>query len=916
MSIRLRMISTIAVCLFLVCGCISTIAYVLAHESAIEAFYNLSTNELKRIEERIQTFMDPGVMLVRHLASLDLIKNSAGKLTSYLDSTEVSTLWYKDHPPYEQKIYDIFLLGHRSNKNYGLIFMANNDGQYAQAPEGAIKSPHYDPRQRPWYREVMDSDGSDTVISSPYLTTGGGMVCSIMIKTTDMDGKPLGMVGVDYSLESLTGDLNARQILKTGYIVIFDSKGKIIVDGHHPGYVFMDPKDYPELRKRMAQAGNDTIINTGQRGVREYIVTHRMEALGWTLAIVFDKAEMMQSSNALLTALLLSSGLVFILALTAIVVIARDIVRPIEQLTEAATMISSGAYTQSSQFQHVLTEKLNVRGQGESQKLAESLKLMVETLQKRVEDALAATRAKSEFLANMSHEIRTPMNAIIGMTAIGKKAKEIERKNYAFEKIEDASTHLLAVINDVLDMSKVEAGKMELAHVEFNFEKMLQRVVNVVNFRMGEKSLRFSVYINPDIPPVLVGDDQRLAQVVTNLLSNAVKFTPEDGEIRLYAHFLEEKDGLCEIQISVKDTGIGISKEQQARLFTAFQQAESGTSRKYGGTGLGLSISRHIVELMNGRIWVESAPNQGSTFSFTIQMARGKMRQPLLHPGKNWNNTRVLVVDDDASIRENFLEIARILDISCDAADGAAGALALVKEKGPYDIYFIDWRMPGMNGIELTTHLKANNATTSAAIMITAAEMSAIETEARKAGVDKFLSKPLFLSSVADIINECLGVGSIPETVDAEDIAGIFAGRCLLLAEDVEINREIVLALLGPTGLEIDCAENGRQAIEMFHVAPEKYDMIFMDMQMPEVDGLEATRRIRAMNMTTWAQNIPIIAMTANVFKEDIEKCLAVGMNGHVGKPIDMDEILQELGRIFKKRVVVKKKVETEGEAC
>ena len=377
--------------------------------------------------------------------------------------------------------------------------------------------------------------------------------------------------------------------------------------------------------------------------------------------------------------------------------------------------------------------------------------------------AETANRAKSNFLANMSHEIRTPMNAIIGMTSIGKTAADAEKMTYSFGKIEEASKHLLGIINDILDMSKIEAGKFELSPHEFNFEKMLQRVVNVITFRTDEKQQKFTVHIDGAIPQNLIGDDQRIAQVVTNLLGNAVKFTPSEGSVTLDAKFCGEEEGLCAVQVKVTDSGIGISPEQQTRLFQSFQQAESNTTRKYGGTGLGLAISKSIVEMMGGEIWVESTLGEGSSFIFTFRAARG------------------------------------------------AG-----EEKRP------------------------------------------------------------------------------PVKKADTDIDGVFAGRRILLAEDVEINREIVIALLEPTQLGIDCAENGVEAVNMFRAAPDKYDLIFMDLQMPEMDGYDATRKIRAMDAPK-AKNIPIIAMTANVFKEDIESCLAAGMNGHIGKPLDFDEVVAKL---------------------
>jgi PAS domain S-box-containing protein len=384
------------------------------------------------------------------------------------------------------------------------------------------------------------------------------------------------------------------------------------------------------------------------------------------------------------------------------------------------------------------------------------------------EQALSASRAKSAFLANMSHEIRTPINAIIGMTTIGKSAADTERKDYCFTKIEEASSHLLGVINDILDMSKIEANKFELSPVEFNFEKMIQSAVNVVNFRVAEKHQKLTVQIDREIPGNLIADDQRLVQVITNLLGNSVKFTPEGGLISLDARFSGEKDGLCTIEITVKDTGIGISREQQEILFSSFQQAEISTTRRYGGTGLGLAICKSIVEMMSGTIRVESEQAKGAAFIFTIQAKKG--------------------------------------------------------------------------------------------------------------------------AHVNDTINDS------PEAKHKEevDLDGLFDGKRILLVEDVEINREIVLALFEPTMLKIDCAENGAEAVRKYNETPDRYDLIFMDIQMPEMDGYEATRRIRALDIPE-AKNIPIIAMTANVFREDVEKCIQSGMNSHVGKPLNFDEVLEKL---------------------
>jgi len=514
----------------------------------------------------------------------------------------------------------------------------------------------------------------------------------------------------------------------------------------------------------------------------------------------------------------------------------------------------------------------------------------VTEIQAAREAADQASRAKGDFLSNMSHEIRTPLNAIIGMTSMGISAVDLERKNYCLGKIDDASKHLLGVINDILDMSKIEANKLELSPEKFNFEKMLHRVIDVAGFRLDEKQQHFSVSVDKNIPMMIVCDEQRLAQVITNLLSNAVKFTPKEGSIRLKATLIEENDGLCTIQVDVTDSGIGISEEQIPRLFTLFEQAERSTSRKFGGTGLGLAISKRIVEMMDGEIWIKSEQDKGSVFSFTIKAKRGEgSRESLLLTGVNWKNIRILAVDDDPEVQEYFVDVGRQLKIRCDVSASGEDAVTMIKQNGPYDVYFIDWNMPGMNGIELSHLINKDKADRHVIIMISSIEWIVIEAEAKKAGVAKFVQKPLFISTIADCINECMG---ITENLKTEDTN--YEGYHVLLAEDVEINREIVKALLEHTLLEIDYAVNGIEAVQFFMDNPERYDVIFMDLQMPEVDGLEATRRIRQLDIPR-AKEIPIIAMTANVFKEDIENCLRSGMNDHVGKPLDSREVLEKL---------------------
>jgi PAS domain S-box-containing protein len=527
-------------------------------------------------------------------------------------------------------------------------------------------------------------------------------------------------------------------------------------------------------------------------------------------------------------------------------------------------------------------------------------------LKAEVETALAeaqeANHAKSAFLANMSHEIRTPINAIVGMTNIGKSAPDAAKMTYCFTRIEEASNHLLGIINDILDISKIESGKLDLSPSEFNFERMLHRVANVVGLRMEEKYQSFKVVVDRAIPEILVGDEQRLAQVITNLIGNAVKFTPQEGTIQVDTCFLGEKDGVCTIEISVADSGIGLSHDQQVRLFQPFHQAEASTTRKYGGTGLGLAISKRIVEMMGGKIWIDSELGQGATFSFTFQAKRGeKSRLSLLERGINWKNLRILVVDDDPDTLFFFEKITTEAGAYCDTASNAEEALGFISTAfntpdKAYNIFFIDWKLPDIDGMKLAEMIRNQAKDDVAIIMLSAAVWNLVDYDEKTLRINKFLNKPIFSFTIVDVINDCLGTGERPDSgsEDEQKQTAQFPGKHILLAEDVDINCEIVLAMLEPTLLEITCAQNGKEAVQIFSESPEKFDMIFMDIHMPEMDGYEATRHIRSSNLPN-SSTIPIIAMTANVFREDIEKCLKAGMNDHIGKPVNFDEVIAKL---------------------
>jgi PAS domain S-box-containing protein len=503
----------------------------------------------------------------------------------------------------------------------------------------------------------------------------------------------------------------------------------------------------------------------------------------------------------------------------------------------------------------------------------------------------AANEAKSIFLATMSHEIRTPLNAIVGMTAIGMKSADTQAKDYSFFRIEEASAHLLGIVNDILDISKIEANKLDLSCIEFNFDRMLQKVITVVNNRVEEKRQRFSVNVDGRMPHFLICDDQRLSQVITNLLSNAVKFTHAGGDIALDVSLVRQEAGRCEVRFDVSDSGIGVAPEHLEMLFDAFGQAESGISREYGGTGLGLAISKRIVELMGGEITVQSEVGKGSRFSFTIDVpcSDANLRSQLA-PGVSWETMRVLAVDDSAVIRQYFKEIFDQLGIHCETAADGFEACYIIGENGNFDIYFIDWYMPKMDGTALIKWIQSHEKP-GMVVLISSARLEETREAAQQSGADRCLIKPLLSASIIDCINDHFKGTGFSDECDRD---GEFEGKNLLLAEDVEINCEIILSLLKHTGIQIDCAENGAKALAMVEADPAKYDIVFMDLQMPVMDGLEATRRIRALPAPQCAA-LPIIAMTANVFKDDVERCLNAGMNDHIGKPLNIGEMFYKL---------------------
>ena len=520
---------------------------------------------------------------------------------------------------------------------------------------------------------------------------------------------------------------------------------------------------------------------------------------------------------------------------------------------------------------------------------------MIELEQARKE-AVHANRAKSEFLSNMSHDIRTPMNAIVGMTAIATaNLNDIQQVRNCLRKIALSGKHLLGLINDVLDMSKIESGKLTLNMDQISLREVMDSIVSIVQPQVRSKHQQFDVFIHDISAENVCCDSVRLNQVLLNILGNAVKFTPEGGEIHvaMYEEPSDRGPEFIRIHMRIRDTGIGMTPEYKERIFDSFSREDSARVRKTEGSGLGMAITKYIIDAMGGTIEVESEPGKGTEFHVVLDLEQATVQEvDMVLP--DWN---MLVVDDDKQLCESTVESLHSIGVKADWSLDAEKALEKVEERhrrgDDYQIILLDWKLPGMDGITAAREIRRLYGDDVPILLISAYDWSEIETEARSAGITGFISKPLFKSTLFYGLRQYMGEAAAP--LEKEEAEIDLSGRRVLLAEDNELNWEIASELLSERGLELEWAENGQVCLEMFQAQqPGYYDAVLMDLRMPIMTGYQATEAIRGLERED-AKTIPIIAMTADAFAEDIQKCLDYGMNAHVAKPIDVREVARQL---------------------
>nr|WP_225444541.1 response regulator [Pseudomarimonas arenosa] len=809
-------------------------------------------------------------------------------------------------------------------------------GHWEGLPWGLGAEADLDMTQEAWSLIVdpQHNTARNTAWSDLYFDATAGAWMVTAATPIDLDGRMLGAVAQDVILNDLF-DRVAADHLEGSYNLVLSRGGGLVV---HPG-------KQEELKARSGQVqigelgdvkldalwtavsaqldGERTPFLIDDPHNQALLAVAFVEGPDWVFITVYPKALLAATARNTAQFILLLSVIALIIELIMLVRVVRSkVVEPLERFVSASEAVGQGDYQIVASGQLALPEARK----DEVGVLARTFRAMSkrivdfrDTLERRVEqrtqelalaidEARNANAAKSRFLAHMSHEIRTPMNAIIGMSRLAQKSALDRKQRDYLDKISASAKTLLAIINDILDYSKIEAGHLRLESIRFDLVDVIRSVTGIVSLQAQSKGLELLFHVAPDVPRRLIGDPLRLSQVITNLASNAVKFT-EHGEVVVKIEQTESSGDQTSLSISVRDSGIGIPPERLQALFQPFTQADESITRRFGGTGLGLAICRQLVEMMGGDIEVDSTPGQGSCFLFTCRLGVEPGDQRWSQAPQQLRGKRALVIDDNFSARQILTEMLVHLGLRAENASNAVEGQAKLRgaclESDPFEIVLVDWNMPDADGIETAKLLQADTEQPIplTLLMVTAYDHEGLTDQAEQAGIAQVLTKPLNESTLHDALLEAVlgdrAARELPERrrQQREGEFSALRGVRVLLVEDSPLNRQVAVEFLADVGIDPDIACNGREALDM--IQPGRYHLVLMDVQMPVLDGIAATRELRA---DPRYKDLPIIAMTAHAMSGDRQLSLNAGMNEHITKPIDPEQMYRAMLQCLRER--------------